>query len=95
MTRSTCTADENFVYLASDLCASTLHALVERPDFTPYTSDYSVAPNTDSILRDVTTGIDFLHSLGGDGNTLSFMCIRWFEIHLLLSCMVVMVEDPL
>lgn len=56
--------DENFVYLASDLCASTLHALVERPDFSPYTADYSVAPNAMTILREVTTGIDFLHSLG-------------------------------
>eukprot|EP01051_Picozoa_sp_SAG22_P016547 SAG22_NODE_2356_length_2670_cov_6.978996_2_plen_164_part_00 len=56
--------DENFVYLASDLCASTLHALVERPDFRAYTADYSVAPETMQILRETTTGIDFLHSLG-------------------------------
>lgn len=56
--------DENFVYLASDLCATTLHTMVEKPSFNPFLPDYSVSDETMQMLREVATGIEFLHSLG-------------------------------
>jgi hypothetical protein len=57
-------ADDNFVYLASDLCATTLHTMVETPSFNPFLPDYSVSEETMQMLREVCTGIEFLHSLG-------------------------------
>ena len=57
--------DDNFVYLASDLCATTLHTMVNKPSFHPFLPpDYSVSDETIQLLREVATGIEFLHSLG-------------------------------
>ena len=57
-------ADSNFVYLASDLCATTLHSLVENKTFNPFLPDYSVNPDCMRLIRECATGIEFLHSLG-------------------------------
>jgi hypothetical protein len=44
-------SDANFVYLASDLCATTLHALVESSTFNPFMHDYSVNPVSGGVHR--------------------------------------------
>jgi len=57
--------DDTFVYLASELCATTLHQYVEENQgYVPFLADYTVSPATMRLMYESASGLSYLHSIG-------------------------------